>query len=184
MALQIFGPPLRFTPCKQIFALRYENLFCVDSVRGSRRGVGERPRTNLKLRCVRTRVSCAIFRSSEDRVRSSAESRAASAPRHIVFLRSSQLPYAASTGRVLAEPTLRLRKMLLKAAQWAQLGCVQENLDAAATGGAAANTIRLPSSSTAQQLCIIVHIVHDDAEETLCVFAWPWPSDHHRSSEA
>jgi hypothetical protein len=129
--------------------------------------VGERPRTNLKLRCVRTRVSCAIFRSSEDRVRSSAESRAASAPRHIVFLRSSQLPYAASTNRVLAEPTLRLRKMLLKAAQWAQLGCVQENLDAAATGGAAANTIRLPSSSTAQQLCIIVHIVHDDAEDSL-----------------
>lgn len=60
-----------------------------------------------------------------------------------------------------------LRKMLLKAAQWAQLGCVQENLDAAATGGAAANTIRLPSSSTAQQLCIIVHIVHDDAEDSL-----------------
>ena len=59
--------------------------------------------------------------------------------------------------------------MLLKAAQWAQLGCVQENLDAAATGGAAANTIRLPSSSTgtAQQLCIIVHIVHDDAEDSL-----------------
>ena len=82
-----FRPPV--TPCQQIFALRYENLFCVDSVRGSRRGVGERPRTNLKLRCVRTRVSCAIFRSSEDRVRSSAESRAASAPRHIVFLRSS-----------------------------------------------------------------------------------------------
>jgi hypothetical protein len=153
-------------------------------LRGSRRGVGERPRTNLKLRCVRTRVSCAIFRSSEDRVRSSAESRAASAPRHIVFLRSSQLPYAASTNRVLAEPTLRLRKMLLKAAQWAQLGCVQENLDAAATGGAAANTIRLfhrlQQHNSSASSCISCTMT----QRTLCVFAWPWPSEHHRSSEA
>ena len=40
-------------------------------LRGSRRGVGERPWTNLKASCLRTGPSCAIFRSSEDRVRSS-----------------------------------------------------------------------------------------------------------------